>query len=172
MWSEANSREEIKTAKTVGTTSLSLFKHTPLKISSSENGEIKMVANSPMPDIECDRPNDGMKFKTWSERYKNPYDKNTFNTTIIIICPKTLAPNTPVKSDFSGRLSLSLYMKYNINTRYIQKESKLIMLNAFKKYWIKNKKIIKDNTSFRRISPNFSLNKDILSWKTNLYTLI
>ena len=131
-----------------------------------------MVANNPMPVIEYDRLNDGRIFKTWLDKYKKPYDKNTFNTTIVIISQKTLPPNTFTKSDFSGRLSLSLYMKYNISERYIQNESIWTMFNAFKKYWIKNKKIIKDNTSFRRISPNFSLNKDILSKNKYLYTLI
>ena len=131
-----------------------------------------MVANNPMPVIEYDKLNDGRIFKTWLDKYKKPYDKNTFNTTIMTISLKTLPLNTLLKSDLSGKSSLSLYIKYNISTRYIQNESMWTISNTFKKYWTKNKEIIKDNTSFKRIFFNFSLNKDILSKNKYLYTLI
>ena len=47
LWSEANNREDINTAKVVGMTICNLLRKTPLKISSSEIGDTMIVAIRP-----------------------------------------------------------------------------------------------------------------------------
>ena len=76
---EANNREDIKIAKSGGTTNFNLFRNTPRNRSSSEIGEIKTVEIKPKPIIELDtfpkieiKLKDGNILIITSERYKNP----------------------------------------------------------------------------------------------------
>ena len=59
LWRAANSKEDINTAKTAGTINCSLFKKTPLKINSSEIGEINIVAIKLPVKNELNRLKDG-----------------------------------------------------------------------------------------------------------------
>ena len=59
LWRAANSKEDINTAKTAGTINCNLFKKTPLKINSSEIGEINIVAIKLPVKNELNRLKDG-----------------------------------------------------------------------------------------------------------------
>lgn len=78
---DANNRDDTNIANVVGMINRNLLRKTPLKINSSEIGEIIMVANR-LPDInELKRFPDGTMPKTKFERYNIPYDRNMFRIT-------------------------------------------------------------------------------------------
>lgn len=121
-WSIANNREEIKIANTVGRIIFSLFKITPLKINSSDNGEIRTVAKklqtSELARYSEDKWNltkedkSGNRFKIKFERYNIPYEKKMFRTTTIrIYLNKSLEKTSKISLLISENEFLNLNMK-------------------------------------------------------------
>jgi hypothetical protein len=85
---------------------------TPLKISSSEIGEMNIVAISPPVKNELNRLNEGAIFKTKSDRYSIPYDRNIFSTTTTRMILKTSGLKTSRTSTLTEKISsLSLKIK-------------------------------------------------------------
>jgi hypothetical protein len=96
----------------VGTINFNLFRKTPLNINSSEIGETSIVANRPVVRNELNKFPFDTIFKTNSEKYSIPYEKNMFNITTIRIALMTFGENNSFTSPF--RVGISYF---NLKTK-------------------------------------------------------
>lgn len=95
---DAKISDEINIANVVGTISFNLFRKTPLKISSSEIGEMIIVARKLNGRNVLNALNEFTPFKMKSQKYNIPYEINMFKQTIT---------RTDFRISFENRLEIS-----------------------------------------------------------------